>query len=341
MNPALVHWPSGIKAFKPRAAGTRALVFVHGIYSDHNTFEVAHRRYTGDARFNDFEFFYFDYDFNQPLEYNGRAFATQLRSTFRDEDFVAIVAHSMGGLVARIAVLAENLPFVRNLFLLGTPNLGAIRTSQLAFLAQLAASATRALSAVFARQQGLTDLTRARDILLPLIEAHAERADDVDYVSIPGLYFNDSRSLFSIGQGVAGVLFSALRTGLVIVDHYVPLFGIKLSDPHDGIVERKSNQLPPCEAGRESEKKDSINLQASTAVTYLHVETVSCAELNHIQIQSDRDVLEVMAEIVLVTFRERVRPSPGVGQPHASRLRQWFENIDNRSKKRIQTAKSA
>ena len=69
----------------------------------------------------------FDYDWRAGVEPLGAKFAQCLRQ--EDRDF-HIVAHSMGGLVARAALQAAVLPRLQRLVLLGTPNNGSWATVQ-------------------------------------------------------------------------------------------------------------------------------------------------------------------------------------------------------------------
>jgi Putative serine esterase (DUF676) len=109
--PELVHWSR--PGLARHASANRAIVFVHGIFSDHNTFEACYDTFVEDVRFNDFEFFYYDYDYNDSLENNGKLLAKILTKRFGPDDQVVIIAHSMGGLVARIAIVSERMLFVR------------------------------------------------------------------------------------------------------------------------------------------------------------------------------------------------------------------------------------
>lgn len=331
-KPELVRWPRAIGSRTlSEARSARAVVFVHGIFSNHRTFASFHGLFANDPRFLDFELYYYDYDFHMPLEDNGVSFADTLVDHFKPDDFVVIVAHSMGGLVSRLAILSQPLKFIRCLFLLGTPNLGAIRTAQLALLAQLVLESVRETCVVFVRKRGITDLTVA-DRILERHRNKANYADEIDYVTIPGLYFHSARSIWASGLDKSAKLFSALQVILGIWAAFSPLFAVKLSKPHDGVVEMVSNKLIPCSAGRESEKRDSINHQDTTPVTYAHVEVESCRKLTHVELQSDRDVFEAIAEIILVASREFVAPTDS-GSP----LQTWRRELAGVSKARIRS----
>ncbi len=70
---------------------------------------------------------YFAYDWRRGVARLGAAFATRLRA---DAQPAAIVAHSLGGLVARAALRRAKLPAISRVVLLGTPNLGSYAAVQ-------------------------------------------------------------------------------------------------------------------------------------------------------------------------------------------------------------------
>jgi len=74
-----------------------------------------------------FEPEYFAYDWRQGIARLGAAFATRLRADARP---AAIVAHSLGGLVARAAMRRAKLPAISRVVMLGTPNLGSYAAVQ-------------------------------------------------------------------------------------------------------------------------------------------------------------------------------------------------------------------
>jgi len=69
-----------------------------------------------------------DYDWRLPVAESGRALAERLRAA--DGARVAIVAHSMGGLLARVALAQPRTEHVERLVLLGTPNCGSFAAVQ-------------------------------------------------------------------------------------------------------------------------------------------------------------------------------------------------------------------
>jgi pimeloyl-ACP methyl ester carboxylesterase len=64
-----------------------------------------------------------DYDWRLPIETLGRALARRLRSDPAQR--IALVAHSMGGLVGRAALASRRAPRVERFVMLGTPNFGS------------------------------------------------------------------------------------------------------------------------------------------------------------------------------------------------------------------------
>lgn len=70
---------------------------------------------------------FFDYDWRRDLCEVGRDFAAALRA---DGRAASIVAHSMGGIVARSALTHASLPDIGRVLLLGTPNFGSFASVQ-------------------------------------------------------------------------------------------------------------------------------------------------------------------------------------------------------------------
>lgn len=101
--------PAG-RALRPR--GVQMLTYAHLV--------LALRRQGLDVRLR-------PYDWRRPLDELGQALAADIRSMGRP---VTVVAHSMGGLVARIAIAQLPRRCVRRLILVGTPNYGSFAAVQ-------------------------------------------------------------------------------------------------------------------------------------------------------------------------------------------------------------------
>ena len=98
-------WKNGEPSVVKGDTSVQAVVFVHGILSDHRRFRRCQKKLS--RRYRGWEFHYVDYEFHDGIAENGERLRRSLQVTFRAQDRVTIVAHSMGGLVARIACLNE------------------------------------------------------------------------------------------------------------------------------------------------------------------------------------------------------------------------------------------
>jgi hypothetical protein len=104
-----------------------------------------------------------DYDWRLPIADLGQAFAERLRET---PGRIAIVAHSMGGLVARAALKFPGTAHVERVVLLGTPNCGSF-------------AAVQALRGTYAVVRKVARLARG---------ASAEQLAEEVFSSFPSLY---------------------------------------------------------------------------------------------------------------------------------------------------------
>ena len=104
------------------------------------------------------------YDWRLGIEESGTSFAERLRAHAARR--VAIVAHSMGGLISRVAVALPGMEHVERVVLLGTPNLGSFAPVQ-------ALRGTYAVVRKIARLDGATT---------------AERLTEEVFNSFPSLY---------------------------------------------------------------------------------------------------------------------------------------------------------
>jgi pimeloyl-ACP methyl ester carboxylesterase len=281
----------------PSGTENEAVIFVHGIFSSHDTFDAMAGSFHSDRRFRNSSLLYFDYAWGDALEVNRKRLADQLHDFFRDHDVkVTLVCHSMGGLVTRLALLSHSFPNVRRVFLLGTPNFGAISTSQLTAYAQLLLRSVSIVTGTFTRKKGVLDLTKAYEIVSKRLE-DAGNATHIDYISIPGCYFHSELPTYRFSTTNAWAnLFQAVNVGMSLWQASRPNWAISMARPHDGIVEERSNSLVPAGAGRWSEKSAGICNQTSPR-RYVHVQLKECETVTHTDIQKTPDVINLMKDI--------------------------------------------
>lgn len=114
-----LHWPDDF------AAGRRTMLLVHGLDADASDL----RRFARACRGSDVQSILFDYPNDGPIAWSGDRLRTELDGFLLQHPKLrlVIVAHSMGGLVARHALEATDRPprCVTHLFMLGTPNHGS------------------------------------------------------------------------------------------------------------------------------------------------------------------------------------------------------------------------
>ncbi|HEV7226471.1 MAG TPA: alpha/beta fold hydrolase [Pirellulales bacterium] len=123
----LTEWPEekGLHLPDDFAAGRRTMLLVHGLEADASDLQ----RFAEACRGSDVQVLFFDYPNDGPIAWSGDRLRTELNelSARHPKLRLAIVAHSMGGLVARHALEAAEPPppAVTHLFMLGTPNHGS------------------------------------------------------------------------------------------------------------------------------------------------------------------------------------------------------------------------
>jgi hypothetical protein len=247
------------------------------------------------------EFHYFDYAFNEPMETNGIRLASALRAEgLNANDNVALVAHSMGGIVSRFAILSQRLEFVRILFLLATPNSGALRLSQLTALMQMVHWGTNRFLTLFPRHSGVTSLSNPAE-LIEKRRANFVNAIGLDYISIPGRFYHEDRNRWELPRHPSGVAFTTLEAALI------RLLAVRMKRPHDGIVEETSNHLAKCP--RSTEKSYSYGgPRGERPATYAHLTMAACADVNHVEIHSDPVIVDVISELIALKFSNHDKP---------------------------------
>lgn len=276
----------------------KAVIFIHGILSDHTRFRKCYAELS--AARSGWRFFYVDYDYHAPLVDNGSNLAATLDLHFRPNDEIILVGHSMGGLLIRLACLLRYLPFVRMVFLLGTPNHGAFRTSSLGILMEMTRAITGKVWGLRPRKVGIFDLTRVTEIMKDHLGS-AWRTASIDYVSIPGRYFHPQRGTLDHRlEDTWKIIFGGLDAGFELARAFLPILSIQLERAHDGIVEEASNSLIPEKPERPSEKKESNRrpYDPGAHVTYAHIVPDSAVNLVHVEIPDDEWVISIVSDII-------------------------------------------
>jgi len=263
-------------------------VFVHGIFSSGDTFDAMADAFDKSPAFA--RWAPYNYNYNRSMEENASRLAAKIKDVAAP---VVLVCHSMGGLIARLAVLSGDVPNVRRVIMLGTPNFGAIRTAKAGLLAQLALRTTGRIAAVF-RRPGILELTRVTRLLAEPIRQGEKFARDVEYVTIPGTFFNESRETDLASAWT--FLFASLEVGADLL-RLVPFWRSEMARPHDGIVEEASNDLLPFGAGRLSEKRATLLDPGKYGFTYAHIRIDQCDELTHVMIHKDPEIISLVTRI--------------------------------------------
>jgi pimeloyl-ACP methyl ester carboxylesterase len=283
----------------PVNSPTKAIVFVHGIFSSHKTFEPLVSGLTKvKPALAAWEKYYFDYDFYEKIADSGKQLIDTLRQSFPNETAqVTIVGHSMGGLVARAALLqGGDLGIVKRLVMLGTPNHGTLATARLGALAQLMRETTGVLWNLFPRKApGIKELTEIGKTMDPLLgDGGRERTRNVEYVTVPGLRFHaeagwlDAPDKTSPGLRALGVFLAIMKV--------LPGMHTDLEIPHDGIVEESSVKL--------SGKSDYFSERQSQGVgqppfaPYLHLLHQDYKSVDHVTVQQASRTIQLLAELL-------------------------------------------
>ncbi len=224
--------------------GDDGIIFIHGILSSADTFKKMISSFREDPYFNNWTLGTFEYDFYYKMEDNAAALIDLLERQFAGKpNFrLTLICHSMGGLIARMAIVlgGTRLPFLKLIVMLGTPNFGALRSAQMAILGQALFASTGKLWGMYTRQTGIRDLTKVETIMAKVYErGNIANADNVEYVTIPGTYFNNDRYDWPSGSVAPTKMFGLFQTVLGLF----PGMAIKLERPHDGIVELRSVKM--------------------------------------------------------------------------------------------------
>ena len=285
----------------PRRPLRKAVVFIHGILSGHETFEplIEKLRTAGSDRTH--RFAYFDYDFHQSIAESGRQFAQALSSRFTAECEVTIVAHSMGGLVSRLALLQDTLRelgFVKRLIMLGTPNHGTLRTGQQGILVQLIRGIGGTIIALTTKKAGIVELSDVRSLLQTHLTPSTEgRTHHVEYVTIPATCFNENVGIAESIQNPSSRFIGLLPLGFEFLKAH-PCWRVRLDKPHDGIVEESSVFMGDRGAvTRRSERRATCS-GSTTGGPYMHILHDAFNRESHITIQSADQTATIIAELL-------------------------------------------
>ena len=271
-------------------------MFVHGIFSDpESAFGTMETSFRGDAELADWLLTGFAYDFHEPMEQSGRALY-DLLEPLKDMN-VYLVCHSMGGLVGRLAVLAGAGTYIRRLFLIGTPNHGAFRTSQLGLLGQATFAVAGKLWGLFPKT-GIRDLTRVPEIMREPIRNGSMNARDTEYITVPGTFFHTERVWWDLpSRGKMQQMFWAMDKKMFLIDAALQM---TIRPPHDGIVEHASNQLQFDLPGSITEKQSALIWKSQPeARRYLHLYLDVCDELTHVEIQHHPLIIALVKSLLL------------------------------------------
>ena len=283
----------------------KVVVFVHGIVSSHATFTKLVESFESDARFDAYDLFAYDYDWGEPILTSAGKLRDILNARVPDGSEITLIGHSMGGLVSRFALVAGNLRGVRRIVMLGAPNFGALTARQLGTLGQVAIAAAGKITPLFPRKAGLRDLTQPQTLYVQVVRNEndddsipASRALNVEYVTIPGLFYWDERRDTETGEGNEALWFSV--GGLVVkVLKAWPLSEIEIERPHDGVVEESSVNLQSTDKARLSEKNVPIRESAKYGHSYCHVVLKAMRERTHMGIQQDPETATAIKGIML------------------------------------------
>lgn len=284
-------------------------VFVHGIFSSGDTFKAMADAFDKSPAFA--QCAPYNYNYNRSMKENAKRLAEKIKDVAAP---VVLVCHSMGGLIARLAVLNGGVPNVRRVIMLGTPNFGAIRTATAGLLAQFTLRTAGRIATVF-RRPGILELTRVTRLLEEPIRQGEKFARNVEYVTIAGTFFNESREtdLASVWTS----LFTSLEVGADLL-RLVPFWRSEMTRPHDGIVEETSNDLSPFKSGRLSEKRATLLEPGTYGFTYAHVRIDQCDKLIHVEIHRDPEIISLVTRIA--------------GSPS---LMEWFNDLTPEERLRI------
>lgn len=297
------------------------VIFVHGMFADSTTFAGLVPMLAAMDTQREFDFWEFDYESRQPLIISGDQLARAIKARAFGSRRVDIVGHSMGGLVARLAVLRHNLAEVCRIVTLATPNHGAISGAQLNLLGQMTTLGLRRYQPIYARAPGVFDLTDVHTIMRA--ELKAMKAQDPtrlagkSYVSIPAQYFNLLRQA---GDSPPSLLMGSVNLFRGIYNFCVRM-RVDLRPVHDGIVEERSNRLHPAPPGS-SDEGDYMPTRADAEARTLHVTHEAGADYDHVSVTHSSEIADLLQAVLRASTLDENGIDPLLnGSPGLVRLR--------------------
>lgn len=295
-------------------ASNHVVILVHGILSDSKTFETLLSMLRELDPSDPFDLWTFDYDYRQPLTKSADQLAEAVNGRAFGKRRVDIVGHSMGGLIARLAVLRHSLPRVTRIVTLATPNHGTISGKQLNLLGQMTTLGLRRLDPIYPRAAGIYDLTDLHTImrkaLAEMHKADPGRLDGKTYVSIPAQYFHTKRQL---GDTPPSLLMGSVSIARKVFNT-ISSIRVSLDPVHDGIVEERSNQLHPAPVGSSSECA-YMRPHGEAAQRMLHITHEAAAECDHVTITGSREVAMLLRAVLLADSLDSKGVDPFLEEP--------------------------
>jgi pimeloyl-ACP methyl ester carboxylesterase len=303
----------GLHLIRQRQVGSdrrQMVVFVHGIFSSHKTFDRMVEWFKTDSQLSEWDLYYYDYDYGRPILQSAARLRRYLNESHGDAD-VTLIGHSMGGLVSRFALVdghplkrfqlkTPSITCVKRIVMLGTPNFGAMTSGQLSILWQLATAGAKKIAPFIPKSPGVLDLTAIQSLYRQVAKytdnAPPCRAECVEYITVPGLFFNDERKDTDFGPDGKAATFVAMNILCRLLSTRA-MWEARIPKPHDGIVAASSVNMTPAD-DRESEKSVAIATAKAGSVSYGHIVPRTMADCTHVTIQEDRLVFESLRDIL-------------------------------------------
>jgi pimeloyl-ACP methyl ester carboxylesterase len=284
-------------------ATPETIVFVHGIRSNHTTFQqLANKLDDLAIKPPAFQFAYFDYDYGQSIAESGRKLAVELKNHLGATSTttqVTIVGHSMGGLVGRLALLqhGHEMTFVKRLVMLGTPNHGTLHTGHLGLFLQFAREVTGKFWALTTQKTGVKELTEIDKLLKNhLNDETRPRTYHTEYVSIPATCFHEGVGWLELMTASASRRIGLAPLAMELFKAH-PCWSVGLERPHDGIVEESSVYL----GNRDDKHKTRRSERRATCAgtphcgPYIHVRHDDLRLESHVTIQTSDRTAAILA----------------------------------------------